>query len=106
MTPPIDSIVDQICGAYPATGAETAEQSFVRGLCFQLADHYIGMSVNDRISPAWLQANSGWASAFNTALQAQRLARLSGSKALDFLDIERLADQVNVACNTAGYQAR
>ena len=98
----LTSIVDSICGAYPTEGLMSAQEQMKRDVCFALADHYAGMASNDKMTPAWLQANSGHAGVFNTFLQAQRIVRLSGSNALDFLDIEQLSEQVKQACNKAG----
>ena len=104
---PADTITNSICGEYPAaTEVPTLAYEMTRATVRALAEHYIGMAQNDYLSAAWVQANSGYANTFNAVLAATRITRAAGSDAMDFIDIEKLAERVRAECNARGYVAK
>nr|DAX87972.1 MAG TPA: hypothetical protein [Caudoviricetes sp.] len=99
----INQITNQICGAYPAAGAETAAQAMKRNAVTALTGFYLGMAENETASPAWVQANNGWAGVFNACLEAGRICRAQGVE-LGW-DVEAAAQAVIKAANAAGFHA-
>ena len=99
----INQITNQICGVFPAAGAETAAQAMKRNAVTALIGFYLGMAENDTASPAWAQANNGWAGVFNACLEAGRICRAQGGD-LGW-DVEAAAEAVIKAANAAGFHA-
>ena len=99
----ITEITNTICGAYPAAGVETTAQAMKRNAVSALTGFYLGMAENETASPAWAQANSGWAGVFNACLEAGRICRAQGVE-LGW-DVEEAAEKIIKAANAAGFRA-
>lgn len=99
----ITEITNTICGDYPDKGVETAAQAMKRNAVTALTGFYLGMAENETASPAWAQANNGWAGVFNACLEAGRICRAQGGD-LGW-DVEAAAEAVIKAANAAGFRA-
>ena len=100
-------VANTICGALTQPLENLSKEDKMRRfVCWALTDHYIGMATNDYRSPGWIQDQSGWANVFDAVVQAKQIVQQAGCAALDFLDVENLAEQVKAECSKAGLVAK
>lgn len=75
------------------------EQEIARSLsCF-----YVAMCFYPYHSQEWALANEGWCSVVGSWMEAKRITKKVGGNALDFIDVEKVAELIKIEGKRKGF---